>query len=395
MGNFSSSPLFQRAAKALRQTAQQEFLRTDFGRLLREMRRVGEKTTWGPGDAPERFEQFVRRWGSTTPQQAIRQIMGSEFGEVVRQVRRYSQGGSMGRKVIGEFLASLGPAGKLINAIATHSESIAGGKRGSIQANLKAAADFLRAFGAEALLPKGRGSLEDVNRGIAAAQQYLNDHAPELIRGKRPGIMAGTIQPQPGRKTVDVPIGQRTGRFAPNHPVVTGEMIRVGGSSNVWEYGYDIRSGYLYIRFAAHDRNHRVTGPGSLYRYSGISPDQFVSLMRASSKGDWIWDVLRIRGTQSGHHYDYELVGVTGDYVPRKSTVAPLMRVGPRGGLTQVGVHEIYLPRQVRSLDGKYLMSSRPLEPVTPLPAGHVLGPIGPRGPNGGTTRTLGPRGRY
>jgi hypothetical protein len=39
--------------------------------------------------------------------------------------------------------------------------------------------------------------------------------------------------------------------------------------------------------------------------------------------GSWVWDALRIRGTVSGHQKDYELVGIMGNYVPRKATVRP------------------------------------------------------------------------
>ena len=47
----------------------------------------------------------------------------------------------------------------------------------------------------------------------------------------------------------------------------------------------------------------------------------YSSILDANSKGEWVWDHLRVRGTHSGHQKDYALVGIASGYVPRKATV--------------------------------------------------------------------------
>jgi hypothetical protein len=76
-------------------------------------------------------------------------------------------------------------------------------------------------------------------------------------------------------------------------------------------------------------------------------------MLKADSKGTFIWDNIRIRGTISGHHFDYQLVGVQASYVPRKATLTP------RG--------EEYVSRSVFSDRGRQLKSALPQRLVRPL----------------------------
>jgi hypothetical protein len=75
------------------------------------------------------------------------------------------------------------------------------------------------------------------------------------------------------------------------------------------------------------DRNgRRPHVPGPIYSYGGakrpIPPTLFAKLKRANSKGTFVWDELRIRGTMWGHKFPYTLVQATPStmYVPRKAT---------------------------------------------------------------------------
>ena len=133
-------------------------------------------------------------------------------------------------------------------------------------------------------------------------------------------------------------------------------------------------------------------GPGPLYRYDGVSPDAFLSMLTAGSKGTWIWDNLRIRGTVSGHQKDYSLVGIMPTpeypegYVPRKATVEPIMQYyGVRGQpLVQprkLGVREGFTEREVRTGRGQMLRSqlAATIGPRGPMGPGGPGGPGGPR----------------
>jgi hypothetical protein len=95
-------------------------------------------------------------------------------------------------------------------------------------------------------------------------------------------------------------------------------MIPTPESSNVYSYSYDIDTSTLYVRF----QSHMVYGTaGSLYSYSNVPPELFLKMYSAPSKGTFIWDNIRIRGTVTGHRYDYSLVAVRQNYVPRKATM--------------------------------------------------------------------------
>ena len=105
-----------------------------------------------------------------------------------------------------------------------------------------------------------------------------------------------------------------------NDPVVTGEMILVS-SSNVHSLGFDLKPGEatlgtLKVRF----KQGKDSTAGPLYYYFNVPTMKFREFQKAKSKGEWVWDKLRVRGTVSGHRYDYKLAGITGGYVPRKAT---------------------------------------------------------------------------
>jgi hypothetical protein len=170
------------------------------------------------------------------------------------------------------------------------------------------------------------------------------------------------------RKTVDVRYGGRDRRLPATHPMVTGEMVKTPASSNVYGFAYDLPNRLLYVRFKAPapSGEARPNAPGPLYQYRHVPPNIFESLLAAGSKGTWVWDHLRIRGTVSGHQYDYSLVGITGGYVPRKAT------------MTAQG--EAYTPRTVHVGEGEELTSRRGFEIVRPF-AGQ------PRRPHTGAPR--------
>jgi len=130
-------------------------------------------------------------------------------------------------------------------------------------------------------------------------------------------------------------------------PVITGQMMRVA-SSNVYAIGFEfnfdepLRS-KLIIRYKQSDRRgsgRNVGGP--TYEYLNVHPDWFTDLVATGSKGKWVWDHLRIRGTVAGHQYEYHLTRIAQGYLPRRAMVlAGIQRLVRRsrsfvqGGRTQ------------------------------------------------------------
>lgn len=136
-----------------------------------------------------------------------------------------------------------------------------------------------------------------------------------------------------------------------------GQEILTPESSNVYSFSYHReqgqRTGTLYVTFKAPKLSSDVkTGKGRLggrdqlrgslgstitgksnargpmYAYYNVPPGVFTRMQQASSKGKFVWDKLRIRGTIYGHQYRYSLVqgavitsgGASGTYIPRKAT---------------------------------------------------------------------------
>lgn len=73
-----------------------------------------------------------------------------------------------------------------------------------------------------------------------------------------------------------------------------GKVITVN-SSNVEAFRYDIEKKRLYVDYL----------DGSGYWYDGVPEKIAERAMTMQSKGDFVWDYLRIRGTKTGHKYPY------------------------------------------------------------------------------------------
>lgn len=115
--------------------------------------------------------------------------------------------------------------------------------------------------------------------------------------------------------------------LSPDHAALTGEMVPAV-SSNVHSYGYQFdfdrpTHGRLIVRYLQRDRSGRSAGkvPGPTYEYLRVHPDFFDDMLRAGSKGKWVWDELRIRGTIAGHQYSYNLTRAAQRYLPRRARV--------------------------------------------------------------------------
>lgn len=132
-----------------------------------------------------------------------------------------------------------------------------------------------------------------------------------------------------------------------------GKFLKVV-SRNVYAIAYSLATRELFVQYlfwAPGMEQH--SGPGPVYRYESISPSLALTAYDAASKGVWIWDNLRIRGTFAGHQFPYSLFHVANEYVPRKATFM-------LGG-------EWFVPRDFfAKSEGKWkpVRSSLPLAPV-------------------------------
>lgn len=218
-------------------------------------------------------------------------------------VKRSNLSGWLKNKIAAKVMKSLGPAAHLVEAL---------------------------------LRPFGKSLTTDIKIEIEAAHDVIE----HLNRSQTERVTEPVEPPGPRRMLVDT----REEPEDQNHPPLIEGPIEVS-SSNVHSIGYEHRlnglgNGDLLVRFLGSAGNpwykgKMRVGEGALYRYKDVPYRLFESFKIAASKGKWVWDELRIRGTVSGHVYDYELAGL-GEYqrtVPRQ---AGMMR-GQSG--------EFYIPR--------------------------------------------------
>lgn len=122
-----------------------------------------------------------------------------------------------------------------------------------------------------------------------------------------------------------------TSKLSPERSVFDQE-IQTPESSNVFAFSFDRHEGILYVVYKARGKPDKegkrphVRGP--MYSYGGrkrpVPAMVFLAMVAAVSKGRFVWDELRVRGTLWGHQYPYTLVeadyGGPAAYVPRKAT---------------------------------------------------------------------------
>jgi hypothetical protein len=368
---FFDSPLFKFAARELRDAAMSEFRQTDVYRLLQTAKGLKSQMAGMTPDAYQRrVEQAMRKYKSWTAQAGIRQLTRGNIGQAARQIQRYAKG-DPAWEMVQDVLSQMGPIGQILRTLANPGGRVFG-KSGTMDDDTRLATEILRAFGHEVLPPKKAGSIRDRERGIEAARQFLEEAGYTVIppgsespseagaraRGRGRGPFGVPLVGKGGRprSTVTIPTDEGQKRVKPDDPIVTGEMIPTPASSNVHSFGYRLESRTLYVRFRDHDPDAgygqaRANKPGPLYEYSNVPTRIFRSFQHASSKGGAVWDYLRIRGTVSGHQYDYRLAGIgVSTYVPRKATLLP--------------EGEAYIPRSI-SVGGKTYQSR---QDVTLLP---------------------------
>lgn len=406
MAKHNRSPLFTPLRPDEREALRVEFRNTKLYRLLRDSKRYIKSSRVSQSQA----ESLSKRWSTMTPRAAVDEILRTPAAAAAATIVRYARGAGSG--VIRKLLDYLGPVGQLIRMVGgglrrANSASLksliqllqgAGYEVLPPQSVIKANPNskFLKTL-AERGARASRAYLETINRTLPPETEggYRpipsgDEYGIEPVRPSaiRPNALPGGIDPftKGGklRKSVTLPIepvefdqfpiepGPRkkvaedeqreierrkpkSRRFDVEHPIVTGEPVKAVGSDNVHSFSYDYDKANLYIRFWHHQRGAAGKDekiPGALYRYAHVPPSVFLGLMKANSKGGYVWDHIRIRGTVSGHQFDYQLVGVaTNGYLPRKAT--------------NKADGEWYIRRQVKVAGSqRWLSSSLPNEKV-------------------------------
>lgn len=90
-------------------------------------------------------------------------------------------------------------------------------------------------------------------------------------------------------------------RFLADPGELRALMNRKGKQRKGLDFGRGDRfqlNGRLHIRFKDH----------SVYEYVGIPPDLAEDFYTVASKGTFVWDVLRVRGTVTGHRFEYHYI---------------------------------------------------------------------------------------
>lgn len=321
------SPLFK-TFSALQAKALREFRSTEAGRLVTEVKRLSRRRELSDSDR-RRLSSQIKRLQGTGVLNELRSK--TEVGGLVSDVDKYARG-DVKKKILETMFEALGPVGSLLEGLLRPK----GGQIGGIDSELRAASNLLQSFGFQVKAPSRRpsqgGKVDAAQRLLESLGFTVTPPKPRVRRRPEPTPIRKPARPEKEVRQ----IGGRTREYKPNDPTITGELIQVT-SSNVHSIGYlwnddDPMKGTLQVRFLQGRGNAKGAGP--LYYYYGVHPDVFDAFMRAASKGEFVWDRLRIRGTVSGHRFAYDLKGITGGYVPRQAK--------------RYGQNEYFVQRRVR-----------------------------------------------
>lgn len=263
---------------------------------------------------------------------AAKQASGYRAG----QPMRYGDlGGNLWKSIVGK----MGPWGALVDSLFRGQ-----GKRveqeiaKELEQALKSAQDLLESHGFE--VARRSEPTKPITRELIeeAPQTAPAEAPPSKPPRERPAQSAPGEQPRRNEQPVS-PSNAPTGQIEQTESGQLVEWVMVTRSSNVHSFAYEWnpesrQPGNLLVRFLGGDSKHRA-GPGALYRYHDVPRSVFVAMKMASSKGGFVWDELRIRGTVAGHQYAYDLAGTgPGGYIPRQAVVGFRGRAS-RGGFAK------------------------------------------------------------
>lgn len=330
---------FQHALNALRRQATREFQQSTIGRMFSEVDKLRKRGAAGRTEL-ERMSKNLQKLRSHSF--VKKELERTGVGQLVTAVDKYSRD-QFRQSILDKLLGELGPLGDLVGAFLRP-----GGKQtAKIGQELQAASALLEAFGYRVQAPESPAQAQRQVMSEVERSKKLLESLGFTVTPPKPE----ESEPPPAEGEVSyVSMGGIHRTLKRDDPLLTGEMIPVS-SSNVHSIGYiwngaNYTRGTLKVRFL-NKRKSRTSDRGEIYHYYNVHPSLFDSFKRSASKGRWVWDHLRIRGTVSGHQYRYALDTIKSDgYVPRQAV--------------RYGGKEYFVQRQVRGANGKTYASQLP-----------------------------------
>lgn len=327
----------------LQSAARMAFRKTTMGKLtikVKEELRSGRAST----DSIMRYGNQMRQIGGQEFAQELMQEIG--LGNSWAMIERYAGKDAWRKLLKAANLKSLETQLRDIQEGEAHK------KLNGQEKDFEAALSFVKAMGYDVV--KNPHFPKNLSEATLHAPQFaqLDPEVQRLIieqeARRKPARVSTKLRGLPGwpkvdpnarpANTYDIEPSEETHGYAGTE----SPLLRVS-SSNVYAIGFRYetdRAGTLLVQFLATDGMGNRVGPGSLYEYFNVPAALFERFKGAGSKGKFVWNELRIRGTISGHKYNYDLAGVTGDYVPRRAQLVHI--IGPRGGRR---AQEAYVPR--------------------------------------------------
>lgn len=327
----------------------EQLSKTPIGKLAIEVSGVARSRT-ATQDTADRLK---RQLDSLTAGASREAVAKTSVARQIAEIERYAANESGG--AWGYLKRKLGPVADAIKSL-LHPRG-----QSRTKDDVQAAAELLTALGATTDGAIGRRvTVQTSDQGTRTkAEGVLRSLGFDVQAPSGREKTAPPVQwPVDDDGLISKPLGGQFVRFEPHDPILTGEMIPVS-SSNVHSIGYiwsdkHPEKGTLKVQYLDHDENwKKTTDGGPIYLYHDVPPRIFIAFQRAASKGKYVWDNLRIRGTVSGHQYEYELSSLSASgYVPRQAT--------------QIGNAEYYVPRSVRVMPGgTHIYQGRPEGSIT------------------------------
>ena len=296
----------------------------------------------------------------------------SQQRELIRSASRALRGTRRAGGIFRRLGATMGPIGELVGILG---DILAGG-RGPSKQTIEDAIQILSSQGFE-VRPAGPGE-PPIHGPGPIAPPVQPTRRPLRPRPAIPAARPGRAQPAevwPEETTIPVLPTRVRGAFESIPSDVEGfsPWILCGQeSSNVHSFAYDYGSKILYICFKADAKpisykesisicsgksykvGFRPDVEGPIYSYGGagrpIPESLFEAMVRARSKGKFVWDKLRVCGSQWQHQVPYAITDVPrGQMIPRKATRRGLrVRTVADIGLGRRSGRRSTLPQRIR-----------------------------------------------
>lgn len=311
--------LFQLATAAERKRALTVFRGTPLGKAIQKYDMLMSQA----GKGAKVIQTALHSLRRQTTRSIIQKIVAQRNG---REVERYAREPSK-NSLLTMLFKALGPIGDVFKSLMFPAGQAV---RVGIARQLEAAQRLLNSFGYTTIQPPAvSGGSRQTQEQVAEFLQK-NGWKVEPPEGadKPPGPGAAD---EGGKPPSEPPAPPSAGddddedRPRRGRRRLVGRMHRVY-SSNVYAIGYDpdpggAKIGTLKVQFYAYTPGigkHNEAGP--IYHYFNVPRTVWKAFKQASSKGRFVWDKIRIRGTVSGHKYNWTLAGVTHAYVPRRAS---------------------------------------------------------------------------